>query len=295
MTADAMRDYLEAISRYPLLTTQQEIQLARKIAQYMELRDNTSPTPAEQRLIKAGLKARATMVNCNLRLVVHIAKRYTGRIKSMDMLDLCQEGNIGLQRAAEKFDASRGYKFSTYAYWWIRQSLKRAIDSKERMIKIPIHMIDRTFKALQIETEYMKEHGRKPSKTELAQVMGLTIEQLLALVDCNSVHISLDELITDDGNSLLDLIASPEVDIDFDLDHSKEHVQLALSYLTDMEQDMINKRYNEDLTLTAIAKEHNVCRERIRQRMARTHRRLNRLMSKSHVSTTGALIVEDIK
>ncbi len=295
MTADAMRDYLEAISRYPLLTTQQEIQLARKIAQYMELRDNTSPTPAEQRLIKAGLKARATMVNCNLRLVVHIAKRYTGRIKSMDMLDLCQEGNIGLQRAAEKFDASRGYKFSTYAYWWIRQSLKRAIDSKERMIKIPIHMIDRTFKALQIETEYMKEHGRKPSKTELAQVMGLTIEQLLALVDCNSVHISLDELITDDGGSLLDLIASPEVDIDFDLDHSKEHVQLALSYLTDIEQDIINKRYNEDLTFTAIAKEHNVCRERIRQKITRTHRRLKQLMSKSHVSTTGALIVEDIK
>ena len=279
MTADAMRDYLEAISRYPLLTTQQEIQLARKIAQYMELRDNPSPTPAEQRLIKAGLKARATMVNCNLRLVVHIAKRYTGRIKSMDMLDLCQEGNIGLQRAAEKFDASRGYKFSTYAYWWIRQSLKRAIDSKERMIKIPIHMIDRTFKALQIETEYMKEHGRKPSKTELAEVMGLTIEQLLALVDCNSIHISLDELVTDDGNSLLDLIASPEVDIDFDLDHNKEHVQLALSYLTDMEQDIINKRYNEDLTFTAIAKDHNVCRERIRQKMTSAHRKLGKMMS----------------
>ena len=295
MTADAMRDYLEAISRYPLLTTQQEIQLARKIAQYMELRDNPSPTPAEQRLIKAGLKARATMVNCNLRLVVHIAKRYTGRIKSMDMLDLCQEGNIGLQRAAEKFDASRGYKFSTYAYWWIRQSLKRAIDSKERMIKIPIHMIDRIFKALQVEIEFMKEHGRKPSKTELAEVMGLTVEQLLALVDCNSVHISLDELVTDDGNSLLDLIASPEVDIDYDLDHSKEHVQLALSYLTDMEQDLINKRYNQDLTFTAIAKEHNVSRERIRQRTTRTHRRLRQLMAKSHVSTTGALIVEDIK
>jgi RNA polymerase primary sigma factor len=295
MTADATRDYLEAISRYPLLTTQQEIQLARKIAQYMELRDKPDPTPAEQRLIKAGLKARATMVNCNLRLVVHIAKRYTGRIKSMDMLDLCQEGNIGLQRAAEKFDASRGYKFSTYAYWWIRQSLKRAIDSKERMIKIPIHMIDRIFKALQVEIEYMKEHGRKPSKTELAKVMGLTIEQLLALVDCNSAHISLDELVTDDGNSLLDLIASPEVDIDYDLDHSKEHVQLALSYLTDMEQDLINKRYNQDLTFTAIAKEHNVSRERIRQRTTRTHRRLRQLMAKSHVSTTGALIVEDIK
>ena len=279
MTADAMRDYLEAISRYPLLSTQQEIQLARKIAQYMELRDNPNPTPAEQRLIKAGLKARATMVNCNLRLVVHIAKRYTGRIKSMDMLDLCQEGNIGLQRAAEKFDASRGYKFSTYAYWWIRQSLKRAIDSKERMIKIPIHMIDRMFKALQIETEFMKEHGRKPSKTELADIMGLTVEQLLALVDCSNAHVSLDELITDDGNSLLDLIASPEVDIDYDLDHSKEHVQLALSYLTDIEQDMINKRYHQDLTFTAIAKDHNVCRERIRQRMTSAHRKLGKMMS----------------
>ncbi|NBQ80271.1 MAG: hypothetical protein EBT99_17010, partial [Betaproteobacteria bacterium] len=155
--------------------------------------------------------------------------------------------------------------------------------------------IDRTFKALQIETEFMKEHGRKPNKTELAKIMGLTIEQLLALVDCNSVHISLDELVTDDGNSLLDLIANPEMDIDFDLENKKEHVQLALSYLTDMEQELIDKRYQQDLTFTAIAKEHNVSRERIRQRTTRTHRRLRELIFKSHVSTMGALIVEDIK
>ena len=272
MTADAMRDYLDAISRYPLLTTQQEIQLARKIAQYMELRDNPNPTPAEQRLIKAGLKARATMVNCNLRLVVHIAKRYTARIKSMDLIDLCQEGSIGLQRAAEKFDASRGYKFSTYAYWWIRQSLKRAIDSKERMIKIPIHMIDRTFKALQIETEYMKEHGRKPSKTELAEVMGLTLDQLLLLVDCNAAHQSLDVLITDDGNPLLDLIASPTEEL-YEPDCDKEHLQLAMFYLNDNEQDLISKRYGlgpdepEPLVLSKIAVECGVSRERVRQRL----------------------------
>ena len=273
MTADAMRDYLEAISRYPLLTTQQEIQLARKIAQYMELRDNPSPTLAEQRLIKAGLKARATMVNCNLRLVVHIAKRYTARIKSMDLIDLCQEGSIGLQRAAEKFDASRGYKFSTYAYWWIRQSLKRAIDSKERIIKIPIHIIDRIFKALQIEIEYMKEHGRKPSKTELAEVMGLTLEQLLVLVDCNVMHQSLDVLITDDGNPLLDLIASPDDEELYESDYDKEHLQLAMFYLNDNEQDLISKRYGlgpdepEPLVLSKIAVECGVSRERVRQRL----------------------------
>ena len=272
MTADAMRDYLEAISRYPLLTTQQEIQLARKIAQYMELRNDPNPTPAEQRLIKAGLKARATMVNCNLRLVVHIAKRYTARIKSMYLIDLCQEGRIGLQRAAEKFYASRGYKFSTYAYWWIRQSLKRAIDSKERMIKIPIHMIDRTFKALQIETEYMKEHGRKPSKTELAEVMGLTLDQLLLLVDCNAAHQSLDVLITDDGNPLLDLIASPTEEL-YEPDYDKEHLQLAMFYLNGNEQDLISKRYGlgpdepEPLVLSKIAVECGVSRERVRQRL----------------------------
>ena len=272
MTADAMRDYLEAISRYPLLTTQQEIQLARKIAQYMELRDNPNPTPAEQRLIKAGLKARATMVNCNLRLVVHIAKRYTARIKSMDLIDLCQEGSIGLQRAAEKFDASRGYKFSTYAYWWIRQSLKRAIDSKERIIKIPIHIIDRIFKALQIETEFMKEHGRKPNKTELANEMGLTLDQLLSLVDCNATHQSLDVLITDDGNPLLDLIASPTEEL-YEPDYDKEHLQLAMFYLNDNEQDLISKRYGlgpdepEPLVLSKIAVECGVSRERVRQRL----------------------------
>ena len=272
MTADAMRDYLDAISRYPLLTTQQEIQLARKIAQYMELRDNPNPTPAEQRLIKAGLKARATMVNCNLRLVVHIAKRYTARIKSMDLIDLCQEGSIGLQRAAEKFDASRGYKFSTYAYWWIRQSLKRAIDSKERIIKIPIHIIDRIFKALQIETEFMKEHGRKPNKTELAKEMGLTLDQLLSLVDCNATHQSLDVLITDDGNPLLDLVASPTEEL-YESDYDKEHLQLAMFYLNDNEQDLINKRYGlgidepEPLVLSKIAVECGVSRERVRQRL----------------------------
>ena len=272
MTADAMRDYLDAISRYPLLTTQQEIQLARKIAQYMELRDNPNPTPAEQRLIKAGLKARATMVNCNLRLVVHIAKRYTARIKSMDLIDLCQEGSIGLQRAAEKFDASRGYKFSTYAYWWIRQSLKRAIDSKERIIKIPIHIIDRIFKALQIETEFMKEHGRKPNKTELANEMGLTLDQLLSLVDCNATHQSLDVLITDDGNPLLDLIASPTEEL-YESDYDKEHLQLAMFYLSDKEQDLINKRYGlgidepAPLVLSKIAAQNNVSRERVRQRL----------------------------
>ena len=272
---DTTREYLQSIGRYPLLTATQEIQLSRKVQRYMELRNlDGERTPEEKRQIKAGLKARDAMVNCNLRLVVHIAKRYVSRLRSsnMELMDLVQEGSFGLSRAVEKFDAARGYKFSTYAYWWIRQSLSRAIDTKEKLIRVPQQMIDRAFKALRLESEFMQANGRKPTKVELAALMGITLDQLMALLDCNAVHQSLDVLITDDGNPLLDLIASPEFDLP-DLDRDKEHLQLAICYLNDNEQDLINKRYGlgidepEPLVLSKIAAECGVSRERVRQRL----------------------------
>ena len=283
---DTTREYLQSIGRYPLLTATQEIQLSRKVQKYMELRQlDGERTPEEKRQIKAGIKARDAIVNCNLRLVVHIAKRYTGRLKSsnMELMDLVQEGSFGLQRAAELFDAARGYKFSTYAYWWIRQSLQRAIDTKERLIRVPQQVIDRAYKALRMESEFMQTNGRKPTKTELAALMGITLDQLMALLDCNAVHQSLDVLITDDGNPLLDLIASPTEEL-YESDYDKEHLQLAMFYLSDKEQDLINKRYGlgpdepEPLVLSLIAAQHNVSRERVRQKIDTACRKLRLMM-----------------
>lgn len=241
----------------------------------MELRAlDGERTPEEKRQIKAGIKARNAIVNANLRLVIHIAKRYTGRLKSsnMELMDLVQEGSFGLQRAAELFDASRGYKFSTYAYWWIRQSLQRAIDMRERLIRVPQQVLDRAYKALRMESEFMQANSRKPTKEELATLMGITLDQLLVLLDCNVTHQSLDVLITDDGNPLLDLIASPTEEL-YESDYDTEHLQLAMFHLTDNEQDLINKRYGlgpdepEPLMLARIAVQNNVSRERVRQRL----------------------------
>jgi RNA polymerase primary sigma factor len=283
---DTTREYLQNISRYPLLTATQEIVLSRKVQRYMELRQlDGERTPEEKRQIKAGIKARDAIVNCNLRLVVHIAKRYTSRLKSsnMELMDLVQEGSFGLQRAAELFDAARGYKFSTYAYWWIRQALQRAIDTKERLIRVPQQVIDRGYRALRLESEFMQANGRKPTKVELAALMGITLDQLMALLDCNAVHQSLDVLITDDGNPLLDLIASPTEEL-YESDYDKEHLQLAMFYLSDKEQDLINKRYGlgidepEPLMLAKIAAQHGVSRERVRQKIDTACRKLRLMM-----------------
>lgn len=283
---DATREYLQNIGRYPLLTATQEIQLSRKVQKYMELRQlDGERTPEEKRQIKAGIKARNAIVNANLRLVVHIAKRYTARLRSsnMELMDLVQEGSFGLQRAAELFDASRGYKFSTYAYWWIRQSLQRAIDTKERLIRVPQQVLDRAYKALRLESEYMQANGRKPTKTELAELMSITLEQLLALQDCNVAHQSLDVLITDDGNPLLDFIASPVAEL-YESDYDKIHLQMAMFYLTDKDQDLINKRYGlgpdepEPLVLSTIAVECGVSRERVRQKIDTACRKLKLMM-----------------
>jgi RNA polymerase sigma factor (sigma-70 family) len=284
--SDVTREYLQNIGRYPLLTGLQEIQLSRKVRIYIKLRKlEGERTPAEKRQIRAGIKARNAMVNANLRLVVHIAKRYTTRLRSsnMELMDLVQEGSFGLQRAVELFDPERGYKFSTYAYWWIRQALQRAIDTKERLIRVPQQVIDRAYKALRLESEYMQANGRKPTKTELAELMGITLEQLLALQDCNVAHQSLDVLITDDGNPLLDFIASPVAEL-YESDYDKEHLQLAMFYLTDKEQDLINKRYGlgrdepEPLVLSTIAVECGVSRERVRQRIDMACNKLKLMM-----------------
>ena len=211
-----MKDYLAEIGRYPLLTGEQEIQLSRQVRRMIELQAMEGErTKAELREIKRGQRARDTIMNCNLRLVVHIAKRYATRLKcnGLEMMDIIQEGAIGLHRAAELFDGSKGYKFSTYAYWWIRQSITRAIDTKERIIRVPQHLLDKIYRATKLQREYLQEHGRPISMVALAEEMEITVDELQMILQRNTPHSSLDQMVGDNGSPLIDLIASEDPEI----------------------------------------------------------------------------------
>ena len=193
---DPLSDYLAAITKFPLLTAEQEIQLGRQVARYMELRNAPGErTKQELRQIKIGIRARDTIVKSNLRLVVHAAKKYSNCLKSnnMELIDLIQEGAFGLQRAAELFDPSRGYKFSTYSYWWIRQSISRAIYNNERLVKIPQRVLDKLYQATKAEAEFVQVNGRTPTRRELAAIIGITAEELATLVNYNAPHASLNQ------------------------------------------------------------------------------------------------------
>ena len=216
MSTDSMKDYLAEIGRYPLLTGEQEIQLSRQVRRMIELQAMEGErTKAELREIKRGQRARDTIMNCNLRLVVHIAKRYATRLKcnGLEMMDIIQEGAIGLHRAAELFDGSKGYKFSTYAYWWIRQSITRAIDTKERIIRVPQHLLDKIYRATKLQREYLQEHGRPISMVALAEEMEMTVDELQMILQRNTPHSSLDQMVGDNGSPLIDLIASDDPEI----------------------------------------------------------------------------------
>jgi RNA polymerase sigma factor (sigma-70 family) len=283
---DPLSDYLAAITKFPLLTAEQEIQLGRQVARYMELRNAPGErTKQELRQIKIGIRARDTIVKSNLRLVVHAAKKYSNCLKSnnMELIDLIQEGAFGLQRAAELFDPSRGYKFSTYSYWWIRQSISRAIYNNERLVKIPQRVLDKLYQATKAEAEFVQVNGRTPTRRELAAIIGITAEELATLVNYNAPHASLNQSFTDDGNCIIDLIADPNVPDEMMTDEYSEQLQLAFFYLSDSDREVIARRYGlngEAETLTAIAQDRGVSRERVRQQTEVAKNKLKLLMTK---------------
>ena len=171
MQPDAFKTYLNAIGNYPLLTPDQEIELSRQIHRMIELEElDRELTPQEKRQVK---------------LVVHISKRYFRRLVSnnMELIDLVQEGNIGLDRAAEKFDGTRGYKFSTYAYWWIRQAITRAIDTSERVVRIPANSLEKLFKVFKFQHEHYIEKNRYPTLSEMAAHVGMKQDDLMMLLE----------------------------------------------------------------------------------------------------------------
>lgn len=258
---DPVRMYLKEIGKVPLLNAEEEIDLAKR----MELGDDS----AKKRLAEA-----------NLRLVVSIAKRYVGR--GMLFLDLIQEGNLGLIKAVEKFDYRKGYKFSTYATWWIRQAITRAIADQARTIRIPVHMVETINKLIRVSRQLLQELGREPSPEEIAKEMNMSVDRVREILKISQEPVSLETPIGEEEDSHLgDFIQDDNVPVPADaaaFTLLREQLTEVLSTLTEREQKVLRLRFGLDdgraRTLEEVGKEFNVTRERIRQIEAKALRKL---------------------
>ena len=258
---DPVRMYLKEIGKVPLLSAEEEIDLAQR----MEVGDEE----AKKRLAEA-----------NLRLVVSIAKRYVGR--GMLFLDLIQEGNLGLIKAVEKFDYTKGYKFSTYATWWIRQAITRAIADQARTIRIPVHMVETINKLIRVSRQLLQELGREPTPEEIAEEMSMPVERVREILKISQEPVSLETPIGEEEDSHLgDFIQDDNVPVPADaaaFSLLKEQLNEVLGTLTEREQKVLRLRFGLDdgraRTLDGVGKEFNVTRERIRQIEAKALRKL---------------------
>ena len=259
--SDPVRMYLKEIGRIPLLNFEQEIALAKRVE-------------------KGDKEAKQILVNSNLRLVVSIAKKYVGR--GLTLLDLIQEGNQGLIRAVEKYDWRRGFKFSTYATWWIRQSITRAIADQARTIRIPVHMVENINRFLRASRKLMQELGREPTPEEVAKVLGIEPEKALEIIKISQEPASLESPVSDEEDSRLgDFIhdsAAPTLFDSASRELLKEQVDDVLSTLSDRERRVLEERFGlkdgRPKTLEEVGKMFAVTRERIRQIEAKSLRKL---------------------
>ena len=296
---DPVRMYLKEIGKVPLLSAEEEIELAKnmeagavakeKIAILKSREENaTEEELAEikeeiknlQKDLDAGDEAKKRLAEANLRLVVSIAKRYVGR--GMLFLDLIQEGNLGLIKAVEKFDYRKGYKFSTYATWWIRQAITRAIADQARTIRIPVHMVEMINKLIRVSRQLLQELGREPSPEEIAAEMNMPVERVREILKISQEPVSLETPIGEEEDSHLgDFIQDDNVPVPADaaaFTLLKEQLEEVLGTLTEREQKVLTLRFGlEDgraRTLEEVGKEFNVTRERIRQIEAKALRKL---------------------
>jgi RNA polymerase primary sigma factor len=257
---DPVRMYLREIGRIPLLSFEQEIDLAKKVE-------------------KGDKRAYDRLVEANLRLVVSIAKKYVGR--GMSLMDLVQEGNIGLARAVEKYDWRRGYKFSTYATWWIRQAITRAIADQARVIRIPVHMVETINRFVRTSRKLMQDLGREPTPDEVAKVMGIDPEKAREIIKVSQEPASLEKPVGEDEDSFLgDFVQAADPLPEDEAAHGllREHIWEVLGTLTDRERKIIEMRFGlvdgKSRTLEEVGKEFGVTRERIRQIEAKALRKL---------------------
>ena len=296
---DPVRMYLKEIGKVPLLSADEEIELAQNMedgavatekinvlkgrldgASEEEKAEIKEEIKTLQRDVDKGADAKKRLAEANLRLVVSIAKRYVGR--GMLFLDLIQEGNLGLMKAVEKFDYKKGYKFSTYATWWIRQAITRAIADQARTIRIPVHMVETINKLIRVSRQLLQELGREPSPEEIAKEMNMPVERVREILKISQEPVSLETPIGEEEDSHLgDFIKDDNVPVPADaaaFTLLKEQLEEVLGTLTEREQKVLTLRFGlEDgraRTLEEVGKEFNVTRERIRQIEAKALRKL---------------------
>jgi RNA polymerase primary sigma factor len=285
--SDPISWYLSTIGRVPLLTPAEEIELGNQVQAMMRLvEDNRDEqySDQEKRTIRLGRRSKERMMKANLRLVVSVAKKYQG--KGLELLDLIQEGSLGLERAVEKFDPTRGYKFSTYAFWWIRQSMTRAIACQSRTIRLPVHLSERLTAVRKVSLDLAHKLGAMPSRKEIAEAMEMPIEELDSLLRQALTTSSLDAPVNgEEGRSFLgDLIADQSHAEPLEqVERSIHHEQLGrwLSHLTDQERQVLELRFGlegeERHTLAEIGRMLDVSRERVRQVELKALRKLRHL------------------
>ena len=290
-SSDPVSWYLATIGRIPLLTPAEEIELGNQVQAMMALTEDGSRefedgelTTAQRRLLRIGRRAKERMMKANLRLVVSVAKKYQG--KGLELLDLIQEGSLGLERAVEKFDPTRGYKFSTYAFWWIRQSMTRAIACQSRTIRLPVHLSERLTTIRKVSLDLAHKLGAMPSRVEIAEAMDIPLDELDSLLRQALTTSSLDAPVNgEEGRSFLgDLIADSSLDEPLEIVEQRiHHEQLGrwLSHLSEQEQHVLRMRFglegNERHTLAEIGRLMEVSRERVRQVELKALRKLRNL------------------
>ncbi|MCL2870902.1 MAG: RNA polymerase sigma factor RpoD [Coriobacteriia bacterium] len=299
MTTDSVRMYLKEIGKVNLLTAAQEVDLAKKIEIGLEATDELEkaddedvklPRPVERRLIRQeqiGLEAKGRLVEANLRLVVSIAKKYIGR--GMSFLDLIQEGNLGLIRAVEKFDYTKGFKFSTYATWWIRQAITRAIADQARTIRIPVHMVETINKLVRIQRQLVQELGEDPTPEQIGEKMGLDGDRIREILKISQEPVSLETPIGEEEDSQLGdfledtLVMGPSEAAGHAL--LQEGLNRVLDELSERERKVVELRFGlldgHARTLEEVGREFGVTRERIRQIESKT---LNKLRHPSYAA-----------
>ena len=268
---NTVRDYLKEIGRTPLLKTEEEVELANQILAMLPLIEKENLTLEEEKIVRLGQRAKQKMVQANLRLVVSVAKKYQNR--GLSMLDLIQEGSIGLMRAAEKFDVTKGYKFSTYSYWWIRQAMTRAIANHARTIRLPIHITQDLNKIKKATRQLSQKLGRKPTEQEIATELDMNLKKLRSLarsaritklkslnatIDDNQTE--LEQILADDSASPSDFVAKQEV---------RTQIENLLHTLSPKQRDVIILRYGlrdgKTMTYEQIGDVCGISRERVRQ------------------------------